>query len=156
MIIIQTLITATVAALAWIILEFVGRPLRKFLDLRGEVIRNLVQFANVRARYKDIPDDSGAVSGEVEELNLGYDEIARLESAQNAFRDLAAQLSAFSGNETFALRAAMLLGYDPANASKGLIGLSNELDTYGEGRSFHRKTLAVALKLKDVPGLPNG
>jgi hypothetical protein len=75
------------AALGWVVLEFVGRPLRKFFDLRGEIIRRLIEFANIRARWKDIPDSSGAVSGEREALSLSDGEIARLEEAQkNASR----------------------------------------------------------------------
>jgi hypothetical protein len=35
------------AALGWVILEFVGRPLRKFYDLRGEVIRRLTHHSFV-------------------------------------------------------------------------------------------------------------
>jgi hypothetical protein len=27
------------AAFAWVVLEFIGRPLRRFIDLRGEIIR---------------------------------------------------------------------------------------------------------------------
>jgi len=38
------------AALGWVVLEFVARPLRKFYDLRGEVIRRLTEYANVSPR----------------------------------------------------------------------------------------------------------
>jgi hypothetical protein len=34
------------AAFAWVVLEFVGRPLRNFFDLRGEVIRRLTEFGS--------------------------------------------------------------------------------------------------------------
>jgi hypothetical protein len=70
------------AAFAWVALEFVGRPLRKFFDLRGEIIRRLIEFTNIRARWKEIPDSSGAISGEREALDLSEAEIARLEEAQ--------------------------------------------------------------------------
>jgi hypothetical protein len=74
-------------------LEFVGRPLRKFFDLRGEVIRRLIEFANVRAHWKELPDSSGAVSGNLEEIDLSAVDLARLEEAQRTFRDLASQKS---------------------------------------------------------------
>jgi hypothetical protein len=45
------------------VISFVGRPLRKFYDLRGEVFRRLTEFANVRARLREIPDDTGEASG---------------------------------------------------------------------------------------------
>jgi hypothetical protein len=137
------------AAFGWVVLEFVGRPLRKFFDLRGEVIRKLIEYANIRARWKIIKDDSGAISGEREDMKLPADEIARMEEAQRSLRDLAAQMRAFAENETWARWLARLLRYNPRDASSGLVGLSNSLDTYGEGRDFHRKTLRRALRLSD-------
>ncbi len=43
------------AAFDWVVLEFVGRPLRRFYDLRGEVIRRLTEFANVGATMAGNP-----------------------------------------------------------------------------------------------------
>ena len=152
----QTIGTFATAAIAWLVLEFIGRPLRKFFDLRGEIIRRLVQFANVRARYRAVPDDSGATSGEFEDLGLSTDEIKQLDVAQEVYRDLAAQMSAFAENETLALKVAWLLGCNPLGASAGLIGLSNSLQEYGPERRFHKKALSEGLKLKNMPGLPAG
>ena len=59
--------TAGGALGGWVLLTFVGGPLRKFFDLRGEIIRRLTEFANVRARYKVLPDGSLGVGG-LEEL----------------------------------------------------------------------------------------
>ncbi len=137
------------AALGWVVLEFIGRPLRKFFDLRGEIIRRLIEFANIRARWKDIPDSSGAVSGEREALSLSDGEIARLEEAQKMLRDLASQMRAFAENETFARLIAQMLGYNLKDASAGLIGLSNSFDTYGETKAFQRKTLTRALRIPE-------
>src|SRR5438128_2462148 len=80
------------AALGWTASSFVGGPVRKFFDLRGEVIRRLTEFANVSARWKEVPDDSGATSGEVHAMDLSDKEIARLEEAQRVLRDLASQM----------------------------------------------------------------
>jgi hypothetical protein len=135
------------AAFAWVALEFVGRPLRKFFDLRGEIIRRLIEFANIRARWKEMPDGSGAISGEREAVDLSEAEIARLEEARKILRDLASQMRAFAGNETFALYFVHWLNYNPQSASAGLFGLSNSFDTYGEGKAFQRKTLADALRI---------
>lgn len=137
------------AALGWVVLEFVGRPLRKFFDLRGEIIRRLIEFANIRARWKLVEDSSGAVSAEATEISLSEAEIARLEDAKKALRDLASQMSAFAENETSARLVAQLLGYNLREASAGLIGLSNSFDIYGETKAFHRKTLARALRFRD-------
>jgi hypothetical protein len=82
------------------VISFVGRPLRKFYDLRGEVFRRLTEFANVGARLREIPDDTGAVSGAFEDLGLPADELPTLKNAQGVLRDLASQLTAFDYNET--------------------------------------------------------
>ena len=137
------------AAFAWITLEFVGRPLRKFFDLRGEIIRRLNEFANVRARLKEVPDSSGAISCDLEEMDLSAVEIARLEEAQRTFRDLASQMQAFAQNETFAQYVAeLLLRYKPQAASAALIGLSNSYDTYGASKARHRDNLRKALRIQ--------
>ena len=82
--------------IGWLTLEFVGRPFRRFYDLRGEIISRLVQFSNVSPRWKEIPDDVGAVSGNREELPLSEEAIERLHEAENVLRDLASQLRAFA------------------------------------------------------------
>ena len=135
------------AALGWTISSFIGNPLRKFFDLRGEVIRRLIEFANVPARWKEIADDSGAKSGERIEIELAENEIARLEEAQRTFRDLASQMRAFAENEPLALWL-VRLRYNPLKASAGLIGLSNTYDTYGGTKAFQRKTIETALRIK--------
>jgi hypothetical protein len=48
--------SAVCVALGWGVTSFVGSPVRKFFDLRGEVVRRLTEFANVRARYKELRD----------------------------------------------------------------------------------------------------
>jgi hypothetical protein len=73
------------AALAWLLTEFVGRPFRRFFDLRWEVSRRLVQFDNVPARAKMVDDTRREPTG----LTEGED--ARLTEAQSALRDLASR-----------------------------------------------------------------
>jgi len=142
------------AALGWVVLEFVARPLRKFYDLRGEVIRRLTEYANVSPRWREIPDDVGATSGNREQLELSAEEIERLKKAQDVLRDLASQMVAFAGNETWALYAAEAMRYDPRHAAEGLIGLSNRIATIDpQARRFHRKMVKVGLRLRDdTPG----
>jgi hypothetical protein len=127
------------AALGWVVLEFVARPLRKFYDLRGEVIRRLTEYANIKPRWREIPGDR-------KELELSQEEIARLEKAQDVLRDLASQLVAFASNETWALHVAKRMGHDPAHAARGLTGLSNRIDTHDpQDHKFHRKTIKEGL-----------
>jgi len=127
------------AALGWVALEFVARPLRKFYDLRGEVSRRLTEYATIKPRWREFPGDR-------KELELSQEEIARLEKAQDVLRDLASQLVAFASNETWALYVAKAMGYDPKHAAGGLIGLSNRIDTHDpQDHKFHRKTIKDGL-----------
>jgi hypothetical protein len=150
---IQVIGSFLAAALGWVVLEFVGRPLRRFYDLRGEVIRRLTEFANVGARLREIPDDSGAASGRFEVLNLSAEEVSRLENAQAVLRDLASQLTAFAYNETAALYLVKATRYDPLNAASGLIGLANRIGSrgpnVGQERMSHRKRVVEGLRLRD-------
>lgn len=145
----QIVYSFAAAVVGWLVLEFVGRPFRGFFDLRSEVIRLLTEFANVRARWKPVPDDSGSISGDMEEKDLSYEEIERLDEATNEIRAVAARMRAFALNETCALYATRALGYEPFKASEGLIGLSNSFAFYGEQKNFHRIEIAKALKFND-------
>lgn len=135
-------------AFAWVLLEFVGRPTRHFFDLRAEVIQKLVEFGNVRARFKVVRRENEGVYEAVQgDLDVSDVELARLEEAENSFRNLAARMRAFADNETFALWTTRLLRYDAKEASKALIGLSNTYSVYGEARATHRQRLIEALRL---------
>jgi hypothetical protein len=134
--------------LGWGTTSFVGTPIRRFFDLRGEVIRRLVEFANVPARWKEMRDDSGFPAGRVQDMDLSDKENARLEEAQRVLRDLASQMLAFAGNEIFAgWFVRRVMRFDPKAAGNGLIGLSNEYDTYGGSRAFQAKMIETALRI---------
>jgi hypothetical protein len=64
----------------------------------------LTEFANVWARLREIPDDTGTASGHFEDLGLPADELSTLNNAQGVLRELASQLTAFCYNETAAVR----------------------------------------------------
>jgi len=53
--ILSTIGGAVGAAVVWPVSSFVGGPVRRFFDLRGEVVRRLTEFANVRAKWKEFP-----------------------------------------------------------------------------------------------------
>jgi hypothetical protein len=135
------------ATLGWTVSSFVGAPLRKFFDIRGEIIRRLTEFANVRARWKEVLDESGAFVGQLEAVGEhSAEEIARLEEAQRVIRDLGSQMRAFAENETAAMWC-VRLRYDPARASAGLIGLSNTYHTYGQEKHSNVQTVNKALRI---------
>jgi hypothetical protein len=131
-------------ALGWTVSAFVGAPARRFLDLRGEVIRRLTEFANVLAQYKEIRNSDG----KVEQLELSNDDSARLEEAKRVLRDLGSQMRAFAHNEPAAVWLIRRLRYDPSAASAGLIGLSNRYNTYGFERARQRQIVETALRIK--------
>jgi hypothetical protein len=131
------------AAGSWVALEFVGRPYRKFLDLRGEIIRRVTEIANVKPAYRPNPDKPVDFFNEV----LSHDEIKRLREAESMLRDLASQMSAFATNETAARWLAVKRGYDPGRASGALFGLSNEMHRKGAAFATHRHALEDALQL---------
>jgi hypothetical protein len=141
---------AFAAAAGWVILEFVGRPLRRFYDMRGEAIVLLIDYANLRARYREIEDDVGATSGKIVDLDVDVDEIKRLDEGQKVYRNLAPRLRAFAVTETSARWIVIrVLHQDPSAASKGLIGISNSLHEENRRRQsrFHRQMLIDALKI---------
>jgi hypothetical protein len=128
----------------WLVVHFVGQPLRQFYNLRGEVIHRSVLYANVIAVQKEFPD------GSVEQVDQPEDEIKRLREAEDAFRDLAAHMRAFALNERFAAWFVKQLGYDPMEASTLLLGVSNTLHTYGSRRANAGKALEQALRFRTI------
>ncbi len=130
------------AILAWLTTEFIGRPFRRFFDLRGEVTRRLVQFDNVRARAKMIDDTRQ------EPIELSSEEDARLREAENTFRDLASQMRAFTQAEPIAAWIVKhVFRYDVYGASGALIGYSNEISRYGPFRGSFKAQIQKVLRI---------
>ena len=97
-------------AMGWFGTAFLGRPIRHFFDLRGEVIRRWTQCANVlRARWREDPSKTWQI---VEEPGFTEADAKRLEEAEGIFRELASQMRAFAQNETLAVWIVKLLRYD--------------------------------------------
>jgi len=128
------------AILAWLTTEFVGRPFRRFFDLRGEVCRRMVQFDNVFARARM------ADSTRREPIELSSDQDARLTEAENTFRDLASQMRAFTLAEPFAVWIVKRVGYDAFEASSVLIGYSNVISTAGDARELYKRQIEKLLR----------
>jgi hypothetical protein len=131
------------AFLVWLLTEFVGRPFRRFFDLRSEVSRRLVQFDNVFARAKMVD------ATRRETIELSPTEDARLTAAQDAFRDLASQMRAFSQAEWLAeLIVRHVFKFDAFEVSKALIGYSNEISTYGQMRADFKSRIQTLLRIR--------
>jgi hypothetical protein len=129
------------AACAWLFAEFLGRPFRQFFDLRREVSSSLVRFGNVMARSRADGDKRTLIE-------LPPPEEGRLMEAQETFRRLAGEMRAFANAEFFANWAMTWFGFDAHEISKELMGYSNELPTYGDGRALYHDRIEKLLRIR--------
>jgi hypothetical protein len=130
------------AVAAWLVLEFLGRPFRRFFDLRGRVIFLLTFTGNVRAQYQEV---KGTVDLRV--VDLSPEEMDQLTEAVRSLREIASEMGSFAMNETLALWVVRKLGYDPASAANALMGSSNTRAMYGCQRVSHMERIVASLKL---------
>jgi hypothetical protein len=75
--------------IGWLVFQLIGRPVRDFLDLRREVRRRMLQFANVPV-VKLTPAGKGLDPSEL---------VPRGKEAQDLFRDLGSQMRSFGETE---------------------------------------------------------
>ena len=68
--------------------------------------------------------------------------------AQDTFRRLGGEIRAFANVEYFPNRVVTWLGFDPDEIAKALIGYSNNIDTYGEGRNLFHKRIENLLRIR--------
>jgi len=120
--------------------NFFGRPFRQFFDLRREVNSNLVRFGNVKARSQANGDHRTLIE-------LARPDEERLMEAQATFRRLGGEMRAFAVAEYFASPVVTWFGFDPDEIAKALIGYSNNIDTYGEGRNLFHKQIEKLLRI---------
>jgi hypothetical protein len=141
------IVGAVGAGIGWGATEFVARPIRKFFDLRGEIIRRIAQYNNVPVRYRETPEGKREVlpfdEGPASQRQA---EAARLNEAQSVLRDLASQMRGFAHNETWATRV-LSVRYNPGRASEGLFGLSNDIAV--DRRSRWKKVVSDALRIPE-------
>jgi hypothetical protein len=148
------IVGAVGAGIGWAATEFLARPIRKFFDLRGEIIQKIAQYSNVPARWDEMPDGKKVDLSPVRELWDGEKEVvpssenedARLIEAHGVLRDLATRMRAFAHNETGATRVLALFRYDAHRASDGLFGLSNDIGMIGV-RARWKQTISDALRI---------
>jgi hypothetical protein len=138
------LAAALVGACGWILLEFCGRPVRQFFELRREIRTEMLRFAHVSApnpAARFLPSWSGD----------DFDFDATLDEARTAselFRQMGARMMAFGETEWLAAKIVRAFGFEPVVAGYTLIKLSADLITYGSDRAPHRAALAKALRFK--------
>jgi hypothetical protein len=122
-----------IAGLALIAVAASVRPLRRFLKLREDV----------RGRLTESADLLGAAQDESR---------AALDEAQHVFHELGMLMSGYAGRRRIATMSIRGLGFDPASAASGLIGLSNALPAYGIERLRWRAQVEHALKIQNAHG----
>jgi hypothetical protein len=125
--ILSAVAAVVLGAMGWVILEFIGRPIRQFLDLRREIRRQIIFLENIDSMDLDPTQISH------ESLK---EHTQKLNQAATIFRDLGSQVIAFDQTEWFAARAVRLVGLRPIQAGRGLIGLAKCLEDEMEAEAY--------------------
>ncbi len=134
------------AILCWVALEFVGKPFRKFFDLKRDGLEALNLHANVLVDRQEVVllmADDGMMGRERPEAAPEK----RLREAREAFRLHGSRFLAFASTEGLAVSALKLFGFAPEEAGRGFIGLSNTIDEIGEPRHRNRQLIERSLKV---------
>jgi hypothetical protein len=129
-------------AIGWFALEFVGRPIRSFFDLRRETGRQMFFLANVAP--VEFVDDHIRAADPAHQRS-----IAAVQNVEKTFRDLGTQLLAFGESEWPASRLVKLAGFDATAAGNALIGFSNNANVYGAEKAEFRRRVGQALRFKN-------
>jgi hypothetical protein len=119
--------------------DFIRAPFRQFFTLRTEIRHEMLRLANVPP-----PDPSWTHPTYSEEA---VDRLRRPSlDAQATLRNLGTRMMAFAETEYIATRCVRLFGFEPLEAARGLIGLSNSFVQYGPERAEHRARINKALR----------
>ena len=133
-------------AIGWFATSFFGGPIKRFFDLRGEIIKQTIAMTNVRATEKEVPGELNKVKVLDE---LSKEDMECLIKAISTFRDLGAQMKALWLNNPWAMWiVTKLFRYDVCGAGTALIGLSNRLHRYGSERHEFRKKIESTLRFR--------
>ena len=116
-------------ALGWVALEFVGRPVRRFFDLRQRAKALMLEC-------KDAPDF------------ITYDIIASksVTDGKASLKKVANEMIALGQSEFLASYFIELLGFDAVTAGTRLATLASELGTAEEDRTENYKVVDQALR----------
>lgn len=130
---------ALIGAVAWVVFAFVGTPIRKFWDLRGEIAHALNKYARNIAE----PPSNEFLLLAVTVLDFAK---SRQEGAVE-FRRLALLLISFWQNEAFARTVLRLIGIHGDAAGRMLLELA-ESAINAERLGPKRSEIAATLRLK--------
>jgi len=131
--------------LGWIVLEFLGKPIRTFFDLRDQVRAQPLLLANAAPPK---PRETISTSLEIQQ----YDDLKAGREAQRVLCDLGSQMLVFSENEIAACNGIATFGFDAVAAGRGLIALSNIYYRDRTDRADFSSTIEGALRLKAREG----
>jgi hypothetical protein len=131
---------ATAGAFGWFALELLGRPVRKFFDLRRSVRDQMRVLAKVPTPQ---PRETCVTSEQIRQYDS---DLKRARAAQRILRDSASRMLAYAESERAACIAIKSFGFDPSSAGKGLIGLSNTLDRHRADRARFHENVERALR----------
>jgi len=132
------------AAVAWPVVEFVARPFRQFYDMRRQVNRCLVMYANVGAR--SVINQQGLQKS----TDLSTEEDDRLVEAQTALRGLAADMRAFANGEYLANLAVKAFGYDANKTASALISYSHSIAVAGQAKADASNQIERLLGIRSI------
>ncbi|MEY9110378.1 hypothetical protein ABH999_006574 [Bradyrhizobium yuanmingense] len=133
---------AASGALGWFALEFVGRPIRSFFDLRKEVRQQLLFLANIQT---ELPKPFIMLEDRSRKTFDRMVEAKRIKG--RTLRELGTKMLAFAEGEQLAEPVLRKLGYDPRSAGDALMGLSNNLE-HGEARARFSIAIEKALRFE--------
>jgi hypothetical protein len=136
--IIGVLLSALIGALAWIVFAFVGTPIRKFWDLRGEIAHAMNAYAR---NISEPPKNEYLLFAQT----IGIEQ--RRAEAAKEFRRLGLQVLSFWENEPLARIALRLIGIHGDAAGRILIELA-EANIATNRLGPRRSELASVLRLK--------
>jgi hypothetical protein len=139
---VNLLTVAATGAFGWLAFELLGRPIRKFIDLRRLVFHQMLSLANVPAPQ---PRETCVTFEQIQRYDI---DLKNVREAQRILLDLGSRMLAFSESETAACIAIKPFGFDPLAAGRSLIDLSNVLDRYGTDRAVLRENIEKALRFK--------
>jgi hypothetical protein len=122
-------------ALGWLALEFIGRPVRDFFDLRRRVRTEMLKFEHV-----SLPAEWN------EDAIISQRPPLTALKNQDGLRDLSAELIAFGQSEWLAVKILGRYGFDPVVAGQQLFLLASEAGTAAGGRSASYRAVLEALR----------
>jgi hypothetical protein len=122
-----------IGAIGWLTVEFFGRPVRDFFDLRRRVRTQMLRFDAMPV----LPDDDGLFSS-------GTHSAAH--KMQATLHDLSDELISFGQSEWLAAKFVRRLGFHPIVAGQNLATLAIEYGTVIEDRSANCRAVLKALK----------